>query len=131
MIRTIEDIVDVLRRSGPGALPVQQLRTELRRQRSQLSATMRTLRVLADQSGGRLLLLEAHVDAPVDSQRKHPQILVAWMVLMSPEDEPEHSPLARHLWRTLAALASQVDPVCRASVCRWILQAQRALAACV
>lgn len=130
MTRTIEDVVDVLRRSGPGALSVRRLRAELRRSRPQLSVTMGTLRALADQSGGRLLLFEAHVDAPAARRRRHPQILVAWMVLMSPEDEPGHSALARHLWRALATLAAGVDPVSRTSVCRWVLHAQRARAAC-
>ncbi len=131
MTRTIEEIVDVLRRSGPGALPVQQLRSELRRRRPDARATLRTLRTLADQSGGRLLLLEAHTDAFATRQRKQQQILVAWMVLMSPNDEPDHSALASHLWRTLATLAAEVDPVSRTSVCRWVLNAERAQAICL
>lgn len=124
MNRTLEDVVDLLRRVGPGALPVTQVRRELGRRQWRLPATAAALRLLADNSDGRVLLLEARVDRP--SGRRPGRVLVAWMVLMWHDDEPDQSVLASHLWRSLAASAAAVDPACRAAVCRWALQARQA-----
>ncbi len=129
MTRRLEDVVELLRRSGAGALPVCQIRAELRRREPQALATTAMLRALAERSNGRLLLLEAHLDTPPSRQDRHSRILVAWMVLMSPDDEPDQSRLASQLWRSLAALASAIDPVSRGDICRWVLQARQAHAA--
>ncbi len=125
MTRTIDDVVDLLRRAGPGALPATRIRRELRRRHAPPRATTTALRALAANSDGRILWLEARVDR-LSGRRSDRDVFVAWMVLMWPDDEPDQSELAGQLWRSLAALAATVDPACRAEVCRWALQARQA-----
>lgn len=129
MTRRLEDVVDLLRRTGAGAAPVSQIRAEMRLRDPQSIASTASLRALAENSNGRLLFLDAEVDAPPCRPHAPGRLLVAWIVLMWPEDEPDQSPLASYLWRSLSALAEEVDLESRPSVCRWALQARQAQAA--
>ena len=121
MNRTTESLVDILRRSGPGALPATRLMEELGRCHPPILITIHELRLLVDETGGRLELLEISADdlgvTTLDS----------WVVLMDPEDGPARSWLASMLWESLAAMAEELDPASRTDVARWILQAEHAI----
>lgn len=121
MNRRTERMVDILRRSGPGALPESRLLEELARCHPPIELTAHELRLLVDESGGRLELLEISAD-DIGMTR-----LDSWIVLMDPEDGPSRSWLASMLWESLAAMAEEVDPASRLDVARWILHAERAV----
>lgn len=128
MVRTTENIVDILRRHGPGALPLSWLTDELRRRRPAMKLDQTKLRRLVEQAGDRLLLLEVAPDAPSGVREMEP--LDSWVVLTSSADAPSRCRLTHLLWRSLSALAEDVDPGSRVSVCRWVLQATRARLVC-
>ncbi|MDE2752876.1 MAG: hypothetical protein OXK77_18660 [Gemmatimonadota bacterium] len=121
MNRTTESMVDILRRSGPGALPATRLLEELGRCHPPIRITVRELRLLVDETGGRLELLEISADGPGAAT------LDSWVVLMDPEDGPSRSRLAEMLWESLAAMAEALDPASRTDVARWMLQAEHAI----
>jgi len=124
MVRTTERVIDILRRTGPGVLPTRRLDRELRRQRPPIELSRQSLRRLSARSEGRLLLLEVRLDTSDDEGG--PGVLESWVMLMDPRDAPNHSPLARSLWATLAALAHDLDPGSRVNVCRWVIKAENA-----
>ena len=124
MVRTTERVIDILRRTGPGVLPISRLNRELRRQRPPIELSRETLRRLSARSEGRLLFLEVPLDTP--DAEGGPRVLESWVMLMHPRDAPNHSPLAQSLWETLAALAQDIDPGSRVNVCRWIIKAENA-----
>ena len=128
MERTTEYVVDILRRSGPGTLSVRRLRRELRRRRPAIVLTMEQLRLIVEESEDRLMLMEVTVDEPEEEAEAAP--LDSWIVLMAPQDAPDGRGLARHLWQSLSALATETDPTSRISVSRWILKAERAWRLC-
>lgn len=128
MVRTTENIVDILRRHGPGALPLSWLTEELRRRRPAMKLDQTKLRRLVERAGDRLLLLEVVPDAPSGVREMEP--LDSWVVLTSSADAPGRCRLTYLLWRSLSALAEDVDPNSRVSVSRWVLQAARARRVC-
>ena len=121
MNRTTASTVDILRRSGPGALPVNRLLEELERCHPPIQITAHELRLLVDETGGRLELLEVSADDLGETT------LDSWVALMDPEDGPSRSWFASMLWESLAAMAEEVDPASRTDVARWILHAERAV----
>lgn len=123
MINLTECVVDILRRCGPGALPQRELRAELLRRRPPIALEMDKLRLLADQSGDRLRLLEVELDA-LDNRGGVP--MEAWLVLTSPDDAPDSSTLCASLWQSLSALAVAVEKTSRVEVCRWAVKAEEA-----
>lgn len=125
MNRTTECMVDILRRSGPGALSASRLREELGRCRPPILITSDGLRLLVEEAGGRLALLEVGADDSGET------VLDSWVVLMDPEDGPSRSWLASMLWESLAAMAEEVDLGSRTDVARWILHAEQAFRVCV
>ncbi len=124
MNRTTECMVDILRRSGPGALSANRLRQELARCRPPILIEARGLRRLVEESGGRLAQLEISADDHDET------VLDSWVVLMDPEDGPSRSWLACKLWESLAAMAEDLDLDSRTEVARWIVQAERAVRVC-
>ena len=125
MNRTTESMVDILCRSGPGALPAIRLREELARCHPPIQITAHELSLLVDEAGGRLELLEISADDIGGTT------LDSWVVLMDPEDGPSRSGLASMLWGSLAAMAEELDPTSRMDVARWILHAERAVRICI
>ncbi len=128
MVRTTENIVDIVRSSGPGALPLTGLTEELRRRRPAMKLDEIKMRRLVERAGDRLLLLEVAPDAPAGVQAMEP--LDSWVVLTSAADAPSRCRLTHLLWCSLAALAEEVDPDSRVSVSRWVLLAGRARRIC-
>ena len=134
MVRTTETVVDILRRHGPGALPLSWLTNELRRRRPAMRLGRNELRRLVERAGDRILLLEVvpdvldlpdASDAPARVRAMEP--LDSWVVLTSPSDAPDRCRLTHLLWRSLSALAQEVDPAARVGASRWVLQAHRTL----
>ena len=125
MNRTTECVVDILRRSGPGALSANRLREELGRCRPPILITSDGLRYVVERSGGRLALLEISADDLGET------VLDGWVVVMEREDAPSRSWLASMLWESLAALAEELDLGSRTDVARWILHAERAVRVCM
>ena len=124
MVWTTECVVDILRRTGPGALSAEALRAELRRSRPPILLTRRRLELLVAESDGRIALLEVRMD---DARRT---VVESWVLLTDARDRPARSALAGELWRSLSALAEELDPTSRVEVSRWILKARRAERAC-
>ena len=129
MDRTIECVVNILRRSGPGVMPASRLRRELRWRRPPIDLSPEILQRLSEESEGRLLLLQVALDDSEDEDRL--RMLDSWLMLMDPDDAPDYSLLARSLWESLAALADGIDPGSRVSVCRWAIKAEHARRMCV
>lgn len=128
MVRTTENIVDIVRRHGPGALPLSWLTKELRRRRPAMKLNPSKMRRLVERAGDRMLLLEVAPDTPAGVQAMEP--LDSWVVLTSAADAPSRCRLTHLLWCSLAALAEEVDPDSRVDVSRWVLQADRARRIC-
>ena len=128
MDRTMECVVNILRRSGPGVMPASRLRRELRWRRPPIDLTPDVLQQLSEESEGRLLLLQVALDDSEDEDRL--RMLDSWLMLMDAEDAPDYSLLARSLWESLAALAEGIDPGSRVSVCRWVIKAEHARRMC-
>lgn len=124
MVRTTEDIVDILRRCGPGALPEARLLAEMQRRKPSARISRTKLRSQVRVAGDRLLLLEVKPDAFEGSIPMEP--LDSWIVLTCASDAPDRSRLAALLWSSLAALAADVEPSSRTSVSRWVGQAYHA-----
>ena len=124
MTGTTESVVDILRRCGPGMLPVRQLRAELLRLRPAIVLSMEKLRILVEDSEDRLLFLQVELDT-IEENVDVPS-LDSWAVLTNPEDAPDRPKLARSLWESLTALALEVDPASRVDVCRWAIKAEQA-----
>lgn len=124
MVQLTECVVDIVRRCGPGVLPERHLRAELLRRRPAIALPPDKLRHLVDQSGNRLRLLEVKLDSP--HNRRSAVLLDSWVVLTDPEDAPDSSGLAAVLWRSLSALALDVDTTSRVELCRWAITAEEA-----
>ena len=124
MVWTTECVVDILRRTGPGALPTDRLKMELRLARPPIFLTRSRLDQLVEESEGRIALLEVTID---DEKRR---VLDSWVVLTRPEDRPTRSALAAELWRSLSTLAAELNPASRVEVSRWISQARMAERVC-
>ncbi|MYG81010.1 MAG: hypothetical protein F4187_04235 [Gemmatimonadetes bacterium] len=124
MVWTTECVVDILRRTGPGALPADRLKAELRLARPPIFLTRGRLDQLVGESEGRIALLEVKID---DAERT---ALESWVVLTDPGDRPTGLALAGELWRSLSALAAELNPASRVEVSRWILQASLAERTC-
>lgn len=125
MNRTTERMVEILRRSGPGAMSVRRLQAELRRCRPPILLSIEAIRLVVEESGGRLAQLEVRVDDVAETS------LDCWVFLTRSEDGPDRERLASMLWRTLAALAEDVEADSRIEVARWILHAERARRVCM
>lgn len=124
MVWTTDCVVDILRRTGPGALPTDRLKVELRLARPPIFLTRSRLDQLVDESEGRITLLEVRID---DEKRR---VLESWVVLTDPGDRPTRSELAGELWRSLSTLAAELNPASRVEVSRWISQARLAERTC-
>ncbi len=120
MNRTVERVVEVLQRAGPGALSEPRLASELLRCRPQIRLTSELLDLMLEESEGRLARLEVAADDAGET------VLDSWIVLMDPDDGPPRPWLATMLWRSLAAMAEEVNPESRTDVARWIVHAERA-----
>jgi len=118
-------MVEILRRSGPGAMSVRRLQAELRRCRPPILLSIEAIRLAVEESGGRLAQLEVRVDDVAETS------LDCWVFLTRSEDGPDRERLASMLWRTLAALAEDVEADSRIEVARWILHAERARRVCM
>ena len=125
MDRTTECMVEILRRSGPGALSTPRLQAELRRCRPPIVISAEAIKLRVEESEGRLVQLDVGIDDAGES------ILDSWVLLMRPEDGPPRSGLPSMLWQTLAALAEEVEVGSRIGVARWILHAERASRVCL
>ncbi len=128
MDRTMECVVNILRRSGPGVMSASRLRRELRWRWPPIDLTPDLLQQLSEESEGRLLLLHVALDDSEDEDRL--RMLDSWLMLMDPDDAPDYSLLTRSLWESLAALAEEIDPGSRVSVCRWAIKAEHAKRTC-
>ena len=124
MVWTTECVVDILRRGGPGALSTERLKAELRRSRPPVLLTRQRLEHLIDESEGRVALLELRLDDPERT------VVESWAFLTDPRDRPSRPEIAAELWRSLAALAEDLDTSSRVEVCRWIRTARNAERAC-
>ncbi len=124
MAWTTECVVDILRRGGPGALPTERLKAELRRSRPPILLTPERLECLIEESEGRVALIEVRLDDPERT------VAASWVLLTDPLDRPTRPPIAAELWRSLAALAEALDTSSRVEVCRWIQAARNAVLAC-
>lgn len=124
MAQLTECVVDILRRCGPGVLPARKLRAELLHRRPAIALDPQKLRRLAERSGNRLQLLEVHLD-PLHNRRST-ALVEGWVILTASEDAPDSSPLAASLWRSLSALAAEVDTTSRIDLCRWAIKAEEA-----
>ncbi len=124
MVQLTECVVDILRRCGPGVLSERKLRAELLRRRPAIALHPDKLRHLVDQSGDRLRLLEVKLDSL--GNRRGGVLVDSWVVLTSPEDEPDSSGLATALWHGLSALAMDVDTTSRVALSRWAIKAEEA-----
>lgn len=125
MNRTTECMVEILRRSGPGTLPIPRLQAELRRCRPPVSLSAAGIAAVVEESEGRLVQLEVGMDDVSET------ILDSWVLLMRSEDGPARGRLASMLWQSLAALADEVELDSRIGVARWILHAERASRVCM
>ena len=124
MAEKTECVVDILRRCGPGMLPVRQLRAELLRRRPAIALNIDDLRRLADESEDRVLLLQVRLDTLEDNPDR--PLLDGWVILTDPGDAPDRPRLAQSLWEGLTALALEADPASRVDVCRWAIKAEQA-----
>ena len=124
MVWTTECVVDILRRGGPGALSTERLKAELRRSRPPILLTRDRLEHLIDESEGRVALLEVRLDDPERT------VVESWVFLTDPRDCPSRPEIAAELWRSLFALAEDLDMSSRVEVCRWVLTARSAELAC-
>ncbi len=124
MAWTTECVVDILRRVGPGALPTERLKAELRRSRPPILLTRERLEDLIEESEGRVALMEVRLDDPDRT------VVESWVLLTDSRDRPSRPEIAAELWRSLAALAEDLDTSSRVAVCRWILTARNAARAC-
>ena len=124
MVWTTECVVDILRRGGPGALSTERLTAELRRSRPPVLLTRERLEYLIDESDGRVALIEVRLDDPERT------VVESWVFLTDPRDRPSRPAISAELWRSLAALAEDLDTSSRVEVCRWILTARSAELAC-
>ncbi len=120
MNRTVERVVEVLQRTGPGALSQGRLASELLRCRPPVHLTPEALDLVLEDAEGRLARLEVAADNDGETA------LDSWIVLMDPDDGPLRPWLATMLWRSLAAMAEEVNPESRTDVARWIMHAERA-----
>ncbi len=123
MNRTTESMVDILRRGGPGALSTNRLREELLRCRPPIVLSPDGLRLIVEESEGRLAQLEVRLDDG--------ETIDSWVVLMDPDDAPPGPGLVCSLWHSLAALAADLDVDSRIEVARWMLKADRAGRTCL
>lgn len=124
MNRTTECIVEILRRSGPGAMSIPRLRAELGRCRPPILLSAEAIGVVVEESEGRLAQLEVGMDDVSETT------LDGWVLLVRPEDGPDRERLANMLWQSLAALAEDVEVDSHIGVARWILHAERASRVC-
>lgn len=122
---TTECVVDILRRSGPGALSTPLLLAELGRCRPPIVLSAEDLRLVVEESEGRLVQLDVGIDGA------RAAALDSWVLLLRAEDGPRRSGLASLLWQSLAALAEEVQSESRVGVARWILHAERASRVCL
>ena len=125
MNRTTECMVEILRRSGPGAMPIPRLQAELRRYRPPIRLSVEAIGLVVEESEGRLVQLEVGMDDVSGTT------LDGWVLLMRSEDGPDRERLATMLWQSLAALAEDVEVDSRIDVARWMLHAERARRVCL
>lgn len=128
MIRTIEYVMDILRRSGPGALPATELKSEMRYAVPGAILSHTDLRRLVESASDRIQMLELNVDLPKGGTDSEP--VESWLILTKIEDAPDRCAVSRRLWHSLAALAQEVDPKSRVEVVRWAMQAEEARRFC-
>ena len=126
---TVERIVEVLRRCGPGVLPTDRLRRELLRLHPAVVLSTEQVRNLARDSGRRLLFLPVAIEAV--RVRRRARSLASWVALASPADAPLQPGIARPLWEGLATLGAEVTPDSRLEACRWAIKAEEAMRACL
>lgn len=126
---TVERMVEVLRRCGPGVLPTDRLRGELLRLHPAVVLSTEQIRNLARESGRRLLFVEVGIEGV--RIRRRARSLASWVVLTSPADAPLQPGIARPLWEGLAALGEEVAPDSRLEACRWAIKAEEAMRACL
>ena len=125
MSRTTESMVEILRRSGPGALSIPRLQAELGRRRPPIALSAAAIKLLVEESEGRLVQLDVRIDDVRETS------LDSWVLLMRSEDGPPRRGLASMLWHSLAALAEEVEVDSRTGVARWIQYAERASRMCL
>ena len=125
MNRTTECMVDILRRSGPGALSLPRLQAELAKCRPRIPLSAEAIKLAVEESEGRLVQLEVGVDA------ESATALDSWVLLMRADNAPTRPGLASLLWQSLTALAEEVEVDSRIGVARWILRAERASRVCL
>lgn len=129
MEETVERIVEVLRRCGPGVLPTDRLRRELLRLHPTVVLSTEQIRNLARDSGKRLIFVEVGIEEVRGRHRA--RSLASWVALTSPSDAPLQPGIARPLWEGLAALGEEVAPDSRLEACRWAIKAEEAIRACL
>ena len=120
-----ECMVEILRRSGPGAMSIPRLRAELRRRRPPIALSPEGIREVVEESEGRLVQLELGMNDVSGTD------LDGWVLLMRREDAPARGRLAGLLWQSLAALAEDVEVDSHVEVARWIMHAERASRVCM
>lgn len=125
MNRATEYMVEILRRSGPGAMSIPRLRAELRRRRPPIVLSAEGIREVVVESEGRLVQLQLGMNDVSETD------LDGWILLMRREDAPARGRLAALLWQSLAALAEDIEVDSHVEVARWILHAERASRVCM
>lgn len=120
MAWTTECVVEILRRAGPGVLSAERLRAELRRTRPPILLTRERLELLVEESEGRVALVEVRLDDPART------VIASRVFLADPRDRPTRPRLAGELWRSLAAMAEDLDTSSRVEVSRWVMAAHSA-----
>ena len=126
---TVERIVEVLRRCGPGVLPTDRLRRELLRLHPTVVLSTEQIRNLARDSGKRLIFVQVRIEEV--RVRHRARSLASWVALTSPADAPLQPGIALSLWEGLAALGAEVTPDSRLEACRWAIKAEEAVRACL
>ncbi len=106
-------------------MSIPRLKRELRRCRPPILLSAEAIRLVVEESEGRLAQLEVEMDDVSETA------LDGWVLLMRSEDGPNRERLATMLWQSLAALAGDVEVDSRIAVARWILHAERASRICL
>lgn len=124
MIEGCEELVEAVRRRGPGVLPLSDLSGELNIRTQTGRWNTNRVRRAVRASKDRLRMVDLHVDS--QSPLNPPEPLGSWVLVASTEDAPDQSWIVRAMWEGLNTLAKEIDPRSRVRVSRWILKASEA-----
>ncbi len=124
MIGNPNDVIDTLRREGPGTLSLDALSRRLRARGVRGASSRTRLRDHIRGAASTLRILE-FPDSPRGDGFE--PALDAWVLVTSDEVAPDAEPLVLSVWDTLRLLATDVDAESRVSLSRWMLKANEAV----